>query len=86
MFDLRALKLFTAFVVVATSVHAQDHSSEQSEAQITGAYQRPFTRTSSLIIFRPERRMHDLFLPARCPEHREFPNDMAACDDPPRKR
>jgi peptidoglycan/xylan/chitin deacetylase (PgdA/CDA1 family) len=35
MFDLRALKLFTAFVVVATSVLAQDHTSEQSEAQIS---------------------------------------------------
>jgi hypothetical protein len=38
MVDLRALKLFTAVVVVATSVFAQDHSSEQSEAQITGAH------------------------------------------------
>ena len=38
MFDLRALKLLTAFAVVATSVLAQDHSSEQSEAQITGAH------------------------------------------------
>jgi len=35
MFNLRALKLFTVLVVVATSVFAQDHTSEQSEAQIT---------------------------------------------------
>ncbi|KAN0114188.1 chitin deacetylase [Russula decolorans] len=35
MFDLAALKLFTAIAVVATSVFAQSHSSEQSEAQIT---------------------------------------------------
>src|SRR5258708_3430496 len=41
MFNLRALKFFTAIAaVVATSVFAQDHSSEQSEAQITGAHYR----------------------------------------------
>jgi hypothetical protein len=41
MFDLRALKLFTAVAaLVATSVFAQDHSSEQSEAQIAGAHYR----------------------------------------------
>ena len=38
MFDLRALKLFIAIAVVATSVLAQDHTSEQSEAQISGAH------------------------------------------------
>ena len=36
MLVLRARELFAAFAVVVTSVLAQDHSSEQSEAQITG--------------------------------------------------
>ncbi|KAI0268546.1 hypothetical protein BGY98DRAFT_1109211 [Russula aff. rugulosa BPL654] len=35
MFNLRALKLFTAIALVATSVSAQGHTSEQSEANIT---------------------------------------------------
>ncbi|KAH9957567.1 chitin deacetylase [Russula dissimulans] len=35
MFNLRALTLFATFSAVATSVLAQDHSSEQSEAQIS---------------------------------------------------
>lgn len=38
MFNLPALKLVTAIALVATSVVAQDHSSEQSEANITGAH------------------------------------------------
>jgi hypothetical protein len=48
MFDLRALKLFTAIALVATSVFAQDHSSEQSEAQITGTHYRRLLRPLSL--------------------------------------
>jgi hypothetical protein len=48
MFDLRALKLFTAAAVVAASVFAQDHSSEQSEAQFTGTQYRRSLRPLSL--------------------------------------
>ncbi len=55
MFDLRALKLFTAIAVVATSVFAQDHSSEQSEAQITGTHYRrslrPFLSLFAKIVY-----------------------------------
>ncbi len=38
MLNFRALKLLTTLTVVATSVFAQDHSSEKSEAQISGAH------------------------------------------------
>jgi hypothetical protein len=48
MFNLRALKFFTAIAVVATSVFAQDHSSEQSEAQIAGTHYRRSLRPLSL--------------------------------------
>jgi hypothetical protein len=90
MFDLAALKLFTAIAVVATSVFAQSHSSEQSEAQITGAHYRRSLHPFSLFakkkkLQRPKHRVHSIFLPARCPEYKQLPNDMAACD-PPRER
>lgn len=48
MFNLRALKFFTAIAVVATSVFAQDHSSESSEAQITGTHYSRSLRPLSL--------------------------------------
>src|SRR5229473_6865256 len=38
MLNFRALKLLTTLTVVATSVFAQDHSSEKAEAQISGAH------------------------------------------------
>lgn len=36
MLVFRARELFAAFAIVVTSVLAQGHTSEQSEAQITG--------------------------------------------------
>ena len=51
MFDSRALKLFTAFAIIATSVSAQSHTNEQSEARISGVHQRLFDCTFSFLTY-----------------------------------
>ena len=84
---LRAIGLVVAFAAIVTPALAQDHSSEQSEAQISG---RPFfflcAGHYSLLKFcarrfstrRPKPRMHALLLRAIGPVHLQLPADMAA--------
>ncbi len=45
MFNLRVIRLLVAFIT--TSALAQDHSSEKSEAQISGAHRLPLMHRSS---------------------------------------
>jgi hypothetical protein len=47
MLVLRALELVAAFAAIAAPALAQDHSSEQSEAQING---RPFSSFTPAIV------------------------------------
>lgn len=90
MFVLCARGLVSAFAALATFVFAQGHTSEQSEAQITGP---PFTLSlCSRPLFppsltpvrqqcrRPDRRMHPVLLRAFGPVHSQLPDHMAARD------
>jgi hypothetical protein len=88
--DSRALNHFTA---IAVSVFAQEHSSEQSEAQITGAHYSIAVRYSLcrylLKIFTESRTPSAQYIltvpapaPGRCPENTQFHTYMAACDSP----
>ena len=85
MFQLSALSLFVAFL--ATSALPQDHSSEQSEAQIAGAHRLFLTHTPNPLPVSPshdcrrsQSRVHAILLRSRGPGHFRVPHDMDARD------
>jgi hypothetical protein len=80
MFKSPALSLLVAFL--ATSAFAQDHSSEQSEAQITGACCLPLTLSPSYQprCRRSQSRVHAVLLRSLGPVRQRVSPNMAACD------
>ena len=83
MFVLRKSGIVAAFSALVTSTLAQNHSSEQSEAQITGM-NHPIVPTLSPYLTpirhydRSDHRMHTVYLCAHSPVHSELPAYMAA--------